>query len=55
MEQVNLRLVHYENQSDGKRPLVQETRTGHTDVAMKEMQRQMVQIQKVLTELQGQP
>jgi hypothetical protein len=55
MEQVKLRLVAYEKQSDGKRPIVQKTRMGHTDVAMKEMQWQKVQIQKVLTELQGQP
>jgi hypothetical protein len=54
MEQVKLRLAEYAKQSDGRRPIVQETRTGHTDVAMKEMRRQMVQIQKVLTELQGQ-
>jgi hypothetical protein len=55
MEQVKLRLVEYEKQSDGKRPIVKETRTGHTNVALKEMQRQTVHIQKVLTELQGQP
>jgi hypothetical protein len=54
MEQVKLRLAEYEKQNDGKRPIVQETKSGHAGVVVKEMQRQMAQIQNVLAELQGQ-
>jgi hypothetical protein len=54
MEQVKLRLAEYEKQNDGKRPIVQETMSGHADVVVKKMQRQMAQIQNVLAELQGQ-
>jgi hypothetical protein len=53
MEQVKSILAEYEMQSYDKNPLVQrETKTGDTDDVVQEMQLQMAQRQKALTELQ---